>query len=93
MQEVGTTDRSSAKADIQARSTGTFLCSIPLQHRSLPNLGVRDRPTRLRIGALSTSSTLQSAGRRRNMLSTQCSAALNQRQTAAIGRTREKRQD
>jgi hypothetical protein len=33
---------------------------------------------------------LQSAERRRNMLSAQCSAALNQRQTVAIGQTREK---
>lgn len=53
----------------------------------------RDRPTRLRIGALSTSSALQSAGRRRNILRARCSAALNQQQTAAIGPTRVKRQD
>jgi hypothetical protein len=33
---------------------------------------------------------LQSAERRRNILSAQCLAALNQRQTVAIGQTREK---
>jgi hypothetical protein len=38
-------------------------------------------------------SALQSAERKRNMLSAQCSAALNQRQTVAVGQTREKRQD
>jgi hypothetical protein len=36
---------------------------------------------------------LQSAERRRNMLSAQYPAALNQRRTVAIGETREKRQD
>jgi hypothetical protein len=34
---------------------------------------------------------LQSAERKRNILSEQCSAALNQQQTAAIDPTREKR--
>jgi hypothetical protein len=47
----------------------------------------------VRIRALSTSSALQSTGRRRNILWVRCSAALNQHQTAAIGPTREKRQD
>lgn len=36
-----------------------------------------------------TQPALQSAERRRNMFSTQCSAALNQLQTVAIGQTRE----
>jgi hypothetical protein len=35
---------------------------------------------------------LQSAERRRNMLAAQHPAALNQRQTVAIGQTRERRQ-
>ncbi len=56
-------------------------------------LALRNRPTRLRIRALSTSSALQSAGRRRNILWVRCSAALNEQQTAAIDPTREKRQD
>ena len=39
----------------------------------------------IRIAANSTSSALRSAGRRRNILWVRCSAALNQRKTAAIG--------
>jgi len=56
-----------------------------------PDLALRDRPTRLRIGALSTSSALQSAGRSSNILWARCSAAQNELQTAAIDPAREKR--
>jgi hypothetical protein len=51
---------------------------------------IPDRPTPLRIRAMLTSSTLQAAERRRNMLWAQCAAARHQRQTVTIGHTREK---
>jgi hypothetical protein len=45
---------------------------------------------RVDLIGMSASSALQSAGRRRNILSAQCSTALNQRQTAAIDQRCEK---
>jgi hypothetical protein len=56
------------QGDILVRPTGSFLCSFPLLHRLLSDVAPLDCFTRLRIRALSTSSALQSAGRRRNIL-------------------------
>lgn len=93
MADVNTNDRFSVAADIQFLSTGNFLYSIPLKYRTLPDLELRDRPTRLRIGAFSTSSALQAAGRRRIIQCVRCSAALNEQQIAPIDPMREKRRE
>jgi len=73
-----------------AQRIGLINWKLSLQHRSLADLAPCDGPTPLRIRANLKYPALQSAERRRNMLSAQCSATLNRRHTVASGQTRKK---
>jgi 5'-nucleotidase len=60
--------RFSATAEIQVRPTGSVLCSVRPFYSVLLDFASLDCFTRLRVCIRSTSSALQSAGRRRNIL-------------------------